>query len=80
MQIELGLDTFGDTALGADGVMKPQDAVLRDVVDQVQLSPDGKHLLVRKVESREGDYILEIYATDDLSKPLRRLNAGTSGS
>ncbi len=48
---------------------------LRDVVDQVQLSPDGKHLLVRKVESREGDYILEIYATDDLSKPLRRLNA-----
>lgn len=48
---------------------------LRDVVDQVQLSPDGKHLLVRKVESREGEYILEIYATDDLSKPLRRLAA-----
>lgn len=48
---------------------------LRDVVDQVQLSPDGKHLLVRKVESREGEYILEVYATDDLSKPLRRLAA-----
>ena len=39
------------------------------------ISPDGKHLLVHKVEGRETDYILEIYRTDDLSKPLRRLNA-----
>ncbi len=48
---------------------------LRDVVNAVDLSPDGKHLLVHKVESREGDYLLEIYKTDDLSKPFRRLNA-----
>ena len=48
---------------------------LRDVVNAVQVSPDGKHLLVHKVESRDGDYLLEIYKTDDLSKPLRRLNA-----
>ncbi len=48
---------------------------LRDVVNAVDLSPDGKHVLVHKVESREGDYLLEIYKTDDLSKPLRRLNA-----
>ncbi|MFT4151055.1 MAG: LLM class flavin-dependent oxidoreductase [Paracoccaceae bacterium] len=32
--IELGLDTFGDVTLGADGKMKPQDQVLRDVVEQ----------------------------------------------
>lgn len=48
---------------------------LRNVVNAVQLSPDGKHLLVHKVESREGDYLLEIYKTSDLSKPLRRINA-----
>ena len=44
-------------------------------MNAVDLSPDGKHLLVHKVESREGEYLLEIYKTDDLSKPLRRLNA-----
>lgn len=48
---------------------------LRDVVNAVDLAPDGKHLLVHKVESREGDYLLELYSTDDLSKPVRRLNA-----
>jgi dipeptidyl aminopeptidase/acylaminoacyl peptidase len=48
---------------------------LRDVVNAVQISPDGKHLLVHKVESKEGEYLLEIYKTDDLSKPFRRLNA-----
>lgn len=46
MQIELGLDTFGDTALGADGRMKPQDAVLRDVVDQAVLADQvGIHFI-----------------------------------
>jgi len=48
---------------------------LRNVVNAVEVSPDGKHMLVHKVESREGDYLLEIYKTDDLSKPLRRINA-----
>ena len=48
---------------------------LRDVVNAVQIAPDGKHLLVHKIESREGEYILEIYSTADLSKPVRRLNA-----
>ncbi|KWV90609.1 peptidase S9 [Erythrobacter sp. YT30] len=48
---------------------------LRSVVNAVQVSPDGKHVLVHKIESREGDYLLEIYKTDDLSEPIRRLNA-----
>ncbi len=48
---------------------------LRSVVNAVQVSPDGKHVLVHKVESRDGEYLLEIYKTDDLSKPVRRLNA-----
>lgn len=46
MQIELGLDTFGDTALGPDGKLKPQDQVLRDVVDQAVLADQlGIHFI-----------------------------------
>ena len=32
--VELGLDTFGDVTIGADGQLKRQDQVLRDVVEQ----------------------------------------------
>lgn len=38
--VELGLDTFGDVSLGADGRLKPMDQVLRDVVDQAVLADD----------------------------------------
>ncbi len=61
-------------AQSADNV--PVDVwALRNVVNAVQVSPDGKHLLVHKVDSREGDYLLQVYKTDDLSKPLRTLSA-----
>jgi len=36
--IELGLDTFGDVTLGADGLPKPMDQVLRDVVKEAVLA------------------------------------------
>ena len=46
MQVELGLDTFGDTSLGPDGRLKPHDAVLRDVVEQGVLADElGIHFL-----------------------------------
>lgn len=48
---------------------------LRDVVSRVHLSPDGKHLLVLRNDSKRGDNMLEIYSTDDLSKPVKRLAA-----
>ncbi|MXO96313.1 prolyl oligopeptidase family serine peptidase [Erythrobacter aquimaris] len=48
---------------------------LRDVVNAVQVSPDGKHVLVHVVESKEGEYLLKIYKTEDMSKPYRVLNA-----
>ncbi|MCB2115287.1 MAG: LLM class flavin-dependent oxidoreductase [Rhodobacteraceae bacterium] len=38
MTIELALDTFGDVTLAPDGKMKPQDEVIRDVVDQAVLA------------------------------------------
>lgn len=37
-QVELGLDTFGDVSLGADGQPKAMDQVLRDVVAEAVLA------------------------------------------
>jgi dipeptidyl aminopeptidase/acylaminoacyl peptidase len=71
----VGLTFAGPAPTQAQGTVPVDVWALRDVVNAVQISPDGKHLLVHKVESREGEYLLEIYKTDDLSKPLRRLNA-----
>lgn len=48
---------------------------LRDVVNDVEVSPDGKHVLVHVVESKEGEYLLKIYKTEDMTKPFRTLNA-----
>ncbi len=38
MTLELALDTFGDVTLGPDGQVKPQDQVIRDVVEQAVLA------------------------------------------
>ena len=44
--VELGLDSFGDVSLGADGQPKPMDHVLRDVVDQAVLADElGIHFI-----------------------------------
>lgn len=44
--VELGLDSFGDVSLGADGQPKPMDQVLRDVVDQAVLADElGIHFI-----------------------------------
>jgi len=48
---------------------------VRDIISAVEISPDGKHILVLKVESKEGENVLEIYDVADMSKPKRRLNA-----
>ncbi|MCT8330092.1 LLM class flavin-dependent oxidoreductase [Albidovulum sediminis] len=38
MALELALDTFGDVTLGADGALKPQDQVIRDVIEEAVLA------------------------------------------
>lgn len=48
---------------------------LRDTIATIDVSPDGKHLLMLRMNSKDGDYILELYKTSDLSKPWRTLNA-----
>ena len=48
---------------------------LREVIDNVQVSPDGSHLGLMKIPSRDGNPIVEIYDAADLSKEPFRLNA-----
>ncbi|NJM82010.1 MAG: LLM class flavin-dependent oxidoreductase [Tabrizicola sp.] len=39
-QVSLGIDTFGDVSFGADGQLKRQDEVLRDVVEEAVLADE----------------------------------------
>ncbi|MXO90839.1 alpha/beta hydrolase family protein [Pontixanthobacter aquaemixtae] len=51
------------------------DWALRDVVNAVEVSPDGKHVLVHVLGSQKGTYLLQIFKTDDMTKPFRTLDA-----
>lgn len=63
-------------AQSADASVVPiEDWALRDVVNAVEVSPDGKHVLVHVLGSKKGEYLLQIYKTEDMSKPFRTLNA-----
>lgn len=48
---------------------------IRDAVNTVVISPDGKHVLLMRILSKEGENLLEIYDVNNFSKPKRRLNA-----
>lgn len=48
---------------------------VRQAVSNVSLSPDGKYMSLLKIESKDGDPVIEVYETDDLSKKPVRLNA-----
>lgn len=65
------------TELGENYTPIPIDTwAQRDAVTNVELSPDGKHLLILRIEGGNiGENLLEIYDINDFSKPLRRLNA-----
>ena len=71
----LGLSVAAPTVTQATSSIPIDVWALRDVVNQVQISPDGKHLLVHINPTRDGEYLLQIYKTDDLSRPFRTLNA-----
>lgn len=71
LSVAAPVETQAQTASGI-----PIDVfALRDVVQNVQVSPNGKHVLVLVNESKEGDNLLKIYETNDLTKPLRVLAA-----
>lgn len=48
---------------------------LRDVFSNVQVSPDGKHLSLMKIATRDANPVLEVYDATDLKKEPFRLNA-----
>ena len=48
---------------------------MRPVIDNVSVSPDGTHLALMKIPSRDGDPIIEIYDAADLAKKPFRLSA-----
>ena len=48
---------------------------LREVIDNVQVSPDGKYLGLMRIPSRDGNPIIEIFDASDMSEEPFRLNA-----
>lgn len=48
---------------------------MRAVISNVALSPDGKHLALMKIPSRDGDPIIEVYSAANLAEQPFRLNA-----
>jgi dipeptidyl aminopeptidase/acylaminoacyl peptidase len=48
---------------------------LREVISNVQISPDGRHLALLKIATRDGDPVLEVYDSSNLTKEPFRVNA-----
>lgn len=71
----LGLSVAAPSETQATSSIPIEVWSLRHVVNAVQISPDGEHLLVHINPSRDGDYLLQIYKTSDLSTPFRTLAA-----
>ncbi|AWW73923.1 peptidase S9 [Erythrobacter sp. KY5] len=71
----LGLSVAAPIETQATSAVPIDVWALRDVVNQVSISPDGEHLLVHINPTRDGDYLLQIFKTDDLTTPFRTLAA-----
>ncbi|WP_444940415.1 alpha/beta hydrolase family protein [Microbulbifer sp. ZKSA004] len=48
---------------------------LRDVIRNVQISPDGKHLALIKIPTKDGSPIIEIYNTNAMEEKPYRVNS-----
>jgi dipeptidyl aminopeptidase/acylaminoacyl peptidase len=48
---------------------------LREVINSVQISPDGKSLALLKIATRDGNPVLEVYDASNLQKDPFRVNA-----
>jgi len=48
---------------------------LRSVISDAEVSPDGKHLAIQKIPSKDGDPIIEVYEASNLSKKPFRFGA-----
>ena len=48
---------------------------LRDVISNVRVSPDGKHLALMKIQNADSNPVIEVYLASNLDKKPFRLNA-----
>ena len=70
----LFLAIIGQSALASDPY--PLDYwALREVVNYAQVSPDGRHLALMKIPSKDGNPIIEVYKSSNLGKKPFRIGA-----
>ncbi|MCH7834012.1 MAG: S9 family peptidase [Proteobacteria bacterium] len=71
------LTAMTGTALGDDALEPyPLDYwALREVINNAQVSPDGKYLGLMKIPSKDGNPVIEVYDASNLTKKPFRLNA-----
>ena len=58
------------------GTPVPMDYwAVRSAVSGVSVSPDGKNMVVQRINSKDGDPIIEVYKVDNLAEKPIRINA-----
>ena len=75
-----GLATAGESTANerADAVATPYPAeywALRDVISNVEVSPDGERLALMRIPTRDGNPVIEVYDTANLAREPLRVNA-----
>ena len=72
----LYLAGIGGVAIAAAPEPYPLDYwALREVINNAQVSPDGKYLGLMKIPSRDGNPVIEVYDASNLSREPFRINA-----
>ncbi|MEW5250370.1 alpha/beta hydrolase family protein [Microbulbifer sp. 2201CG32-9] len=67
---------LGFTALAMEDKPYPLDYwALRHVISNVAISPDGNHVALMKIPTKDGDPIIEVYRTDKLDGEPYRINS-----
>lgn len=67
--------SFGVAATPAPDPYPLEYFALREVIDNVRVSPDGRHLALMKIAARDADPVIEIYDAADLTREPFRVNA-----
>ena len=74
--LAIGFGAAGTATAGAGPEPYPLEYwALREVINNAQVSPDGKQLALMKIPSKDGNPLIEVYKADDLSAEPFRFNA-----
>jgi dienelactone hydrolase len=71
----LAMSVPGAAEMAAGGAYPLEYWALREVISNVRVSPDGRHLALLKIPTKDGDPILEVYDAGDLGKTPFRVNS-----